>query len=295
MTLGSGPRCGAITQKGTPCQRPAVAGGPCVWHSRTRKPEPRKWPLPRRWQLMELMELLERGWDDARIGRELGCSADAVKLARRRYAIPPKSRTVLTAREVAKRLGISCAKAVSRWIEAGWLRGHRGWRQGEHRVWIVAETSLHAFLADPDHWHRWQPERIADPGLRQWAERQRGGVRFLSLSEARDRLCRERGICVETPTIHQWIVKGWLPAVRNGNHLIRETDLAAFTLPPLGRRKTAWDPCALCGDPDGPINPSGVTPARISGARYGVAGRVCRRCHRRLRWQYERDQAQEAA
>jgi hypothetical protein len=53
-----------------------------------------------------------------------------------------------------------CSKTVARWIEAGWLKGHRGWDVGTHRSWMVREEDLLDFLADPDHFHRWDPGRI---------------------------------------------------------------------------------------------------------------------------------------
>lgn len=43
--------------------------------------------------------------------------------------------------------------------------------------------------------------------------------------------------------------------------------------------KTSWSPCVRCGDPDGQSQPDCVTPVRISGARYGIAGQLCRRCY----------------
>lgn len=288
-------RCGALTARGTPCRRPAVDGGPCAWHSRDRRPEPRVWTRAKRWRLMTY---LERGWDDARIGAALGVSPDAAKLARRRYRIPARNQTVLTARAVAQRLGVGCAKTVVRWIEAGWLLGESGWRVGRNQVWMVREEALWGFLENPHHWHRWQPERIPDPGLRGWAMALRGGVRFLTLGEAAAWLCRERQICVERATVASWTQKGWLPSVRNGNHLVRLADLATFEQPAFGQgsRKTAWDPCARCGDPDGPIKAPCVTPARYRAARYGFgAGLVCSRCYRRLRTAFERGQGTAVA
>jgi hypothetical protein len=281
-------RCGAETAAGTPCQRPAVRGGPCAWHDPRRTPEPRVWPLPRRWRLMEL---IERGWPDARIGDVLGCSAIAVKLARRRYGIAPKSRAILTAREVAKRLGIRCAKTVAWWIASGWLSGQRGWAVGKNRAWMVREEALLGFLADPAHFHRWQPERITDRGLREWAMAQRGDVRFLTLGGAAAWLCQTRSICVERGTVAQWIAKGWLPAVRNGNHLVRQDDLATFQRPVFGQgaRKRSWAPCAQCGAPNGGIKRHCVTPARRRAARYGVEGLVCRECYERVRRQFLRE------
>lgn len=285
--MSAGPRCGVTTAAGAPCRRPAVAGGACCWHDPARKPDGRAWPLARRFRLMGL---LEQGWDDQRIGRELGCSAEAANLARKRYGIRPKSKTLLTARRVAGLLGLGCAKTVVRWIEAGWLTGQRAWAHGPYRVWMVREGAVLDFLADPAHVHRWDPDRIPDTVLRGYALRQRGGERFLTHEEARDWLCRERSICVERATIGAWCDKGRLPFVRNGNRFIRLSDLETFERPPFGTgsQKHSWEPCPVCGDPDGPINRGCTTPARLRADRYGVEGLLCRRCQRRARARFER-------
>src|SRR5438309_1518659 len=82
----------------------------------------------------------------------------------RRKAMRP-----LTARKVAAMLGVSCSKTIARWITAGWLKGRKGQRVGLDLMWVVDEDAVQTFLADPAHWHRWTPERIADAGLRAWA------------------------------------------------------------------------------------------------------------------------------
>lgn len=180
------------------------------------------------------MEGIERGWTDERIAVALGTTANAVILARKRNGIPSRSDTLLSCRTVADRLGIGCSKSVRRWIDAGWIKGKRGPKQGPHFQWQVHPDELMAFLERPEHWHRWNPERIPDAGLRQWAIEMRAGVRFLSLPEVAELLY------AQPATVHQWIKKGWLPAVRNGNHMVRESDLAHFELPHIGgRRKVA--------------------------------------------------------
>lgn len=174
------------------------------------------------------MELLERGWSDERIAAELGTTAIAVNIARKRHGIPSRTATLLSCRAVADRLGIPCSKTITRWIEVDWLRGKHGPVRGPYAQWQVHPDDLTAFLENPEHWHRWHPERIPDPALRSWAADFRRGVRFLTLTEVADRMCVQAG------TVHQWIKKGFLPAVRNGNHLVRESDLDAFTLPQIG-------------------------------------------------------------
>jgi len=62
--------------------------------------------------LLRLEELLARGWTDRKIGESLGCSAVAVQVVRKRHGIAPRSRVLLTARTVARKLGIRCSKTV---------------------------------------------------------------------------------------------------------------------------------------------------------------------------------------
>lgn len=195
----------------------------------------------RRWSremLWELDELLQRGDSDAAIARRLGVSPASILNARKRYGLQSRTRRLLPARRVAELLGVRCAKTVTRWIRARWIRGRRLQRRGPHRQWGVTWEALCAFLQDPAHWHRWDPARITDGGLREWATGLRCGVRFLSLSTVAE-LC-----CVEPGTVGQWIDKGWLPAVRNGNRLVREEDALRFRRPGEERRRFVLDAIA---------------------------------------------------
>lgn len=199
---------------------------------KTRCRNRRTWTRARLWKLMGL---LERGWSDARIAGAMGTTANAVNLARKRHGIPSRSDTLLSCRTAAELMGIGCSKTVTRWIERGWLRGTRGPKQGPHPQWQIRRADLDRFLGKPEHWHRWTPERIADVRLKEWATKLRGGVRFLTVGQAAWRCCVQPG------TVHAWIAKGWLPAVRTGegegNHLIQESDLDAFAMPRIGGRR----------------------------------------------------------
>lgn len=218
------PRCGASTRHGGPCRRPAVANGPCAYHD-PRRTSPadawRTWSLPRRFQLMGYME---RGWDDERIARRLGTTAVAVKLTRQRYGLGDHARAVLTARAVARRLGLGCVKTVTQWIEHGWLAGHRGRRQGRSRTYVIRESAVLAFLEDPRHWHRYDADAIADDRWRAYGRTCRGDVRLLRAGEAASIAC------VAVNTISQWIRKGWLPATKRGSNWFARSDDLAVTL-----------------------------------------------------------------
>ena len=56
-----------------------------------------------------------------------------------------------------------------------------------------------------------------------------------------------------------------------------------------GRKpKQSWDPCADCGQPDGPIPQKSRTPARLSLVRFGVNGKGCLTCYNRRFRQHTR-------
>lgn len=221
------------------CDRPAVSRGYCsMHHQRWRKyGDPLMVRIHRsrrvwtRNELSELHDLIEQGWSDARLAKRFDTSVNGIQLARKRYGIPSRTEASLNCRTIAERLGIGCGKSVAHWIHQGWLRGRRGQRRGGNRQWYVTEDALLAFLEDPNHWHRWEPARIPDRDLREWAEELRAGVRFLTLPEVAERYF------VQPATVAQWIDKGWLPAVRHGNRRVRESDLGSFTLPVIGTSK----------------------------------------------------------
>lgn len=188
-----------------------------------------------RWKWSEkdlflLDDLIAQGYSDDAIACRLRTTVNGVQLARKRYGIKSRTEQLLSCRSVAERLGIGCAKTITRWIESGWLKGKRGTRRGKYRQWQVTELDLWAFMEDPAHWHRWDAERVPDPRLREWAVEVRGGSRFLTLSEV------ARRCYVEPVTVHRWIKAGLLPVVRNGNHLVPEAALDGF-VPPYQRSK----------------------------------------------------------
>lgn len=185
------------------------------WHKR-----PRFWTRAR---VIEVLTLIEQGQSDRQIADRFKSTARAIKLVRKRHGIPAGRNSTLTARSIQRIVGMGDSKTVRRWIDNGWLSGSKtDVGAGRNYRWRITHAQLFTFLEDPAHWHRWDPERITDLGLRQWAIEMRAGVRFLNLTEA------SRIAFVEPKTIWAWIDKGWLSEIRNGNHVVREDELRAL-------------------------------------------------------------------
>lgn len=196
--------------------------------------KPKFWTLERQWRLAEY---LERGMSYELIAKKFGVSREAVRLARKDYGIRSPYKMHLSAQDIAKLLGMDWSHAVGRWIKAGWLKG-RKLRFGKRGWYSVRYSSFIAFLENPEHHHRWHPDRITDLSLREWAREIWTGP-FLTQGEVAWRLCVDRG------TVHTWIQRGLLPAVRNGNWVVRESDLEGFTVPshiPRTGRIRQWTP-----------------------------------------------------
>lgn len=266
--------CGAVTRKGTSCRQLTPDGQPCYRHRPGRENPLRVWtPALRR----RCEGLLEDGLTDREAASVLGVTAGALSAARSRHGFAHRDELLLTASDAARMIGCS-ARAIHVWAARDWLRGQQHTGRGRSANWFFREADVMAFMEDAAHWHRWEPVLIADARLRGWAERCRGGVRFLGTSEVARRLC-----CSEA-TVGQWIRDGRLPAARSQSWMVREDDLARFTPPEIGQgsRKRSWRPCARCGDPDGLIDRRARTPERRNGEPWGIDGRICGRCYRRL-------------
>jgi|GEM_PF-2272822 len=176
--------------------------------------------------------LLERGLSNAQIADRLGRTEHSVDLRIDRTPGMRAASRPLTAREVARRLGIPCSKGVVTWIRAGWLQATRSQiGAGRGLRWLVTEAAMFAFMEDPQHWHRWTAERIPDLALREWATEIRSTERFLTLGEV------ARRYHVTTDAVRRWWQLGHVRTVRRGNnHLVPETALEGF-VPPSMRSK----------------------------------------------------------
>lgn len=227
------PRCPALTRLGVPCQRPATAHGRCAFHRPDRASPAeqwRIWTLPRRFKLMDL---LAQGKSDRQIAARLCTTVAAVRTARKRYGLASRASQALSARAAARRLGLGGGNTVAHWVRAGYLRGRRAYQRGPHQVYWIEELDVLDFLEDPAHWHRYDVERIADPGWKAFALECRGEVRLLRAGEA------AHLACIEITTLSQWIRKGFLPARKRGaNWIVRSDDLAAV----IERRERTGSP-----------------------------------------------------
>lgn len=182
-------------------------------------------------ELDHLVTLLDQGHDYDAIARRLGRTRTAIQVKVKRARCTMTGRpTVLTAREVAALLGKGCSKSVTRWISDGWLTA-RGAVCNGRRIWRICWDDLMAFLQDARYWPAWDPARISDADLRQELTALRADAgRWLSQTEIAARYC------VTVAAVGQWIQKGWLRAVRYGNHLVNERDLDGW-VPPCERSK----------------------------------------------------------
>ena len=167
-----------------------------------------------------LVDLLEEHEDYAAIGRVLGRGADAVRERACRLGVALTRSGGRSISATARLLGVD-QKCVAWWVGNGWLRATgpvvRGGRGGGARIRLVEEDDLVGFLSDESLWHLWDPDRIAEAGLRDWALEQRRGVVFLTTGQAGARLC------VTHYRVNQMIRQGRLKAVRRGrsNWLVR--------------------------------------------------------------------------
>lgn len=191
------------------------------------------WP-GRNWtpeQLAALDEMLDKGLPDEAIGKKLGRSAVAVQVRRKRMRMASRTARNYSCNKLGELLGVD-PKCVTWWILQRWLRGRRGQRRGPNRQWYVTEDALLEFLEDPKHWHLWEPGRITDKDLREWALEQRR-ERFLTQAEVAARYFVVRA------TVAAWFDRGDLPFVRRGrgNRMVPESALRGWV--PPGQRPKA--------------------------------------------------------
>lgn len=172
---------------------------------RTRRPS---WT---RAEEFRLLELLEAHHPYAAIACILGRTEQAVRDRCAQHlgaAMTRANGRSITA--VGRLLGVE-SKTVAWWVREGWLRATDPITPlGRGQLRLVEEDDLMAFLGEEALWHLWEPARITDPGLRDWAVAERRGLVFLTARQAGDR------IGLSFHRVNQCINRGQLRAVRPG-------------------------------------------------------------------------------
>lgn len=158
----------------------------------------------------QLLGLAEQALSLQEIARVLGRSVGAVagRLTTLGVSLRGPGARGYTVCQVARLLGLDWHR-VADFVRRGWLRARVvPLRTATFR--LIAHDQLLRFLADDRYWHLWEPERIRDGALREWAQELRGDVRFLTVAEAARLLHMTPG------AINRAIREGRLPAVRKG-------------------------------------------------------------------------------
>ena len=164
------------------------------------------------------------------ICRILHRSPNAQKIkAYRKFRMNQKT-NIYTARELARELGISCAKIIVAWHTRGYLKGKLApFKNGPNNVWFFDYDDIITCLQQrpwlcklkkmPQSYFRSvvQREWEKDP----WYSKDEAG-KFLGLADGNP--------------VYRYIKEGWLPAIRapmggsKGAWILRHSDLAEFQL-----------------------------------------------------------------
>jgi hypothetical protein len=172
----------------------------------TRK-RPRDYTPEEDWRMAEL---LEAHTPYPAVAAALGRTEGSVRGRATLLGTPMTRANGRTVTAVSRLLGVE-SKTVAWWVREGWLRAvGPGTPMGKGTLRVVEEEDLTAFLEDEALWHLWEPSRITDPALRDWATAERRGLVFLTGAQAGDRLG------LSHHRVNQLIHKGRLRAVRRG-------------------------------------------------------------------------------
>lgn len=200
-----------------------------------------------RWSKAEdgrLIELLERHLSWNEIVAEMGYSRSTCQARAHTLGVSFRTANGYALQAVARLMGVD-HHVVARWIRLGLLLVHRTTqRTGRGCYQFADHDDLVAFIETESAWHHWEPERITDLALREWATELRRGLRFLTTTEAAPLLCM-------TPLGVQVAIRdGRLRAVRRGevgdrwlirSDWIREPDRKSLKGQPKAPRHTSED------------------------------------------------------
>lgn len=174
----------------------------------------------------------------AEIGRRLDRTAEAVHTRASllgitwQRAMPGRNHSGFTANEVAKLLGIHCAKCITDWIAKGYLAGERRaprMDSGPRLAYRVYPESLRVFLRD----YPWlyDRRRIADRGWRAYVDTLPQEEWLGTREAARLLFMTKEGVALA-------IRKGDLRAEKIGaNWVIPISAIKAYTPPPIGGKR----------------------------------------------------------
>lgn len=80
---------------------------------------------------------------------------------------------------------------------------------------------------------------------------------------------------------HESVISNlWLPETVK-EHVYHDETWKNLNWSSDSKVKKYWEPCVDCGEKDGRIEGSNKTPDRLNGIRFGIEGKICRRCYRK--------------
>src|SRR6185437_15072625 len=100
-------------------------------------------------------------------------------------------------------------ETLNRRIAEGYLRAHD---VGNGRKKLVHWEDICSYIENEDAWHVFDPRAIRDSALREWAIEVRHGLTFFSTEDA------ARELCIARMTLHGYMARGHIRAVRQGRH-----------------------------------------------------------------------------
>ena len=159
------------------------------------------------------------------LARILDRSVDAIKIHRKRHLhLPGDTAVHETARDAAGILGVSCSKAVAKWIERGILPGKS--ISTASPIYAIKRTDLRRFALTPDNWVFFNPERITDLALRRLVllRKARWGDEWWTTNQA----AAYHG--VNHKTIAARICRGSLQGKRWNNWKVKRSDAVRLRL-----------------------------------------------------------------
>lgn len=171
----------------------------------------RKWTLE---EESELIALIEHGFDWQNITALTGRSKAAIvnRLWRLKYRT---TETGYSVKAVEVLLGVG-RQVVTRWVQNGFFRA-----TPIGRSYVLQWDDLLRFLQDERYWHLWDPNRITDKALQEWADDLRDGLAFYRPHEVAARYYLSR------TAVNRAIQRNEVKAVRYGRDWFIRSDWAA--------------------------------------------------------------------